>query len=394
MGTDAIMRPEVLRAVDALVGLAVDGQVSERDVDRVVSRLQLPAIAYRDVLVELQERNVDLIHEDDLAGPRESDSSSPRRTAGGGGGHGGFGHFMRTAGGHRVLTAEEERALAIRIQNGQRAAEMLTEHGDALDERKIQVLHTRVEDGSAAKKELMRHNVRLAVHVAKRFTPQVRRLSLEFEDVVQEAIIGLNRAAEKFDPTRGLKFSTYATWWVRQSIQRAIANQGHLIRLPIHIQDLVWKLTKYLHECERRQQSVDLDVAASRLGTTRERTEDLLILATGGGVGAVRSLDIPIGDEGDAALADFLEDEEAVDPQVEVLEGEKARVLLDTMADKLTDRERAVLELRFGFRDDHPRTLEEIGQEFGLTRERIRQIQNNAFKTLRQPEVARLLMAA
>jgi RNA polymerase sigma factor (sigma-70 family) len=384
---------DVSRAVEALVELADEGAVRERDVDRIVTRLQVPAIAYREVLVELEERGIEVVPADAAADePQTAAGRAPGRRSRGG--HGGFGHFLRVAGDHAVLTAEQEQALGRRIHNGDRARTMLEERGGSLTGEQRKVLAARVADGLAARNELVTHNIRLAVHVAKRYFPQIRGLSLEFEDIVQEAVLGLNRAAEKFDPTMGYKFSTYATWWLRQAISRGIVDRGYLIRLPVHVHEHLAKVRRYLRGQEARREPVDVDELTTKLGLPRERVEDLLVLATGGGVGAVRSLDLPVGDDGSDTLGDLIEDGDERSTEDAALDGIEADELRRMLEEKLTSRERQVIELRFGLDGHGERTLEDIGERFGLTRERIRQIQKTAIEKLQQPKILELLAAA
>ena len=380
---------DVERAADAIALNAHDGEVAARDVDLVLTRLQTPAVAYREVIAALADRGITVrareVEDEDSLAP------TPRRAVAGG--HGGFGHFLRTAGSHEILTAEQEQELGKRIQMGDAAAEILAEHGPRLDASKRAVLERRSADGQAARNELVAHNVRLAVHVAKRHLPQIRGLSLEFEDIVQEAFLGLNRAAEKFDPTRGFKFSTYATWWLRQSISRAIADKGYLIRLPVHVHDSLSKVRKYVRRQEARRQSVDIEELTKLLDVPRERAEDLLLLASGGGVAAVRSLDIPVGD-GDVTLGQLLEDDTTATTEARALEPIVSDELRRALEDKLTQREYDVLALRFGLDEHEEHTLEQVGEKFGLTRERIRQIQDGALKKLQHPKVLEMLSVA
>jgi RNA polymerase primary sigma factor len=378
--------PEVERAVAVLLELADNGEVAEAALDRTVARLQVPAMAYREVRAELEDRGIAVVPSDE-ASTAEPDGRS-RRSAGSFTGDG-FAHFLRVAGGHRLLTAEEEADLGHRVQQGANAEKILCDQAQDLPPEVVKKLLARVDDGMRAKHELIRCNMRLVVHMAKRFHPRTRRLSLEFEDLVQEGVTGLNRAAEKFDPTKGFKFSTYATWWIRQSMQRAISTQGRLIRLPVHVEEQIGKVRTMMARAERENRRLSVVDVAEALSMNEGRAADLLLLATGGGVGAIRSIDDPIGEDGDATLGDLVEDETSPDPEREAIRT-AARETLHEALNVLNERERIVIERRYGLEGERA-TLEELGHLFGLTRERIRQIEKVAFGKLRKSQVTRRL---
>jgi RNA polymerase primary sigma factor len=253
--------------------------------------------------------------------------------------------FMNQLGNYKLLTAAEEVELAKKIERGD----------------------------SAAKERMINSNLRLVVHVARRYMGQ----GVALGDLIQEGVIGLNRAVEKFDWRKGFKFSTYATWWIRQACQRAVANQSKTIRIPVHVDERRRKLSR-----ERQK----FEAAHGREPTVEElaKAAGLELLHTQEALDAVEanvSLNRPIGDDGDGELADLLADFESVDPMEEAdtnLRDHGVRQALEV----LPERERRVIELRFGLCGTQPCTLEEVGQAFGVTRERIRQIENNTLKKL------------
>ncbi len=283
--------------------------------------------------------------------------------------------YLKEIGGYELLTASDEVELAKLIEDGRRADAELSAHGRTLDPATRDELSNRSLEGHAAKQRFIQSNLRLVVSIAKRYQP----CGLPLLDLVQEGNLGLMRAVEKFDHRRGFKFSTYATWWIRQAVSRAIADKSRTIRVPVHMVETVAQVSR----------------ATTRLGRAlgREPTAEELSAETGLTPERVReaqrvapdpvSLFEQVGDD-NAELADFLEDPNAqasFDAAVVAMEREELRAVLAT----LSEREQRVLELRFGLVGDRPRTLEEVGQEFKLTRERIRQIEAKALAKLRHP---------
>ncbi len=287
--------------------------------------------------------------------------------------------YLKEIGKVDLLTASEEVDLAMKIEAGLQATEKLeaNEAGELeLTRAEIRRL-TRVENvGLEAKQALISANLRLVVSIAKRYVGR----GMLFLDLIQEGNLGLIRAVEKFDYEKGFKFSTYATWWIRQAITRAIADQARTIRIPVHMVETINKLVRV-----QRQLLQDLgrDPTPEEIGAEMDMTADRVREIQKISQEPV-SLETPIGEEEDSQLGDFIEDSQAVVPpdaaSFSMLQEQLTQVL-----DSLADRERKVIELRFGLVDGHPRTLEEVGKEFGVTRERIRQIESKTLAKLRHP---------
>lgn len=266
--------------------------------------------------------------------------------------------YLREIGRVPLLSQDEEIILAQKIETGN-------------DEEK-----------KAAKNKLAEANLRLVVSIAKKYANR----GLPFLDLIQEGNIGLMKAIEKFDYTKGYKFSTYSTWWIRQSITRAIADQARTIRIPVHMVETINKQVKATRQLTQelgREPSVA--EIAKRLGVTEEKVEEIKKIAQD-----PVSLESPIGEEEDSHLGDFIEDDNAPSPSEE-LEKKILKEDLDKVLKTLKPREDRVLRLRFGLDDQKPRTLEQIGEEFGVTRERIRQIENKALQKLRNPARLKIL---
>ncbi|WP_188298612.1 RNA polymerase sigma factor [Streptomyces sp. CBMA156] len=289
--------------------------------------------------------------------------------------------YLREIGRIRLLTAEEEVELARRVEAGIFAEERLNGDPPPPDPSAGE-LDTLVVRGRIAKRRLIEANLRLVVSVAKRYVGR----GLTLLDLVQEGNLGLIRAVEKFDYTRGFKFSTYATWWIRQSMSRALADQARTIRVPVHVVELINRVVRVQRGLlqERGLEPTAAEVAAV-LELTEERVRELLRLAQ-----EPISLHTPVGEEEDVALGDLIEDADAASP-AESAAFLLLRLHLDAVLATLGERERQVVQLRYGLDDGRPRTLEEIGAVFGVTRERIRQIESKTLVKLRDHAYAEQL---
>ena len=287
--------------------------------------------------------------------------------------------YLKEIGKVDLLTASEEVHLAMKIEAGAEATEKLEAHeaGEIELTRAEQRRLMRIEAvGLDAKQQLISANLRLVVSIAKRYVGR----GMLFLDLIQEGNLGLIRAVEKFDYTKGFKFSTYATWWIRQAITRAIADQARTIRIPVHMVETINKLIRV-----QRQLLQDLgrdptpEEIGAEMGMSPDRVREIQKISQ-----EPVSLETPIGEEEDSQLGDFIEDSSAVAPP-EAASDSMLREQLDQVLDSLADRERKVIKFRFGLEDGHPRTLEEVGREFGVTRERIRQIESKTLAKLRHP---------
>ncbi|NNM98804.1 MAG: RNA polymerase sigma factor RpoD [Candidatus Eremiobacteraeota bacterium] len=279
--------------------------------------------------------------------------------------------YLKEIGRVALLTMEEERSLAMRIEAG-----ILAEKANG------RVRRTLTPDATLAERQLTEANLRLVVSIAKKYVGR----GMLFLDLIQEGNMGLIRAVEKFDYRKGYKFSTYATWWIRQAITRALADQARTIRIPVHMVETINRLVKVSRQLLQvlgREPTVE--EIGREMGLSAEKVREVMKISQD-----PISLETPIGEEEDSHLGDFIEDQEAIAPA----EAASVMLLKEKMADvlqHLTDRERKVLVLRFGLEDGHQRTLEEVGQEFGVTRERIRQIEAKALRKLRHPSRGKVL---
>lgn len=284
--------------------------------------------------------------------------------------------YLKEIGKVDLLTAEDEVMLAKRIEDGEEARKEF-EKESAMSEKKKRDFEYRIRLGANAKKRLIEANLRLVVSIAKKYVGR----GMLFLDLIQEGNLGLIRAVEKFDYRKGYKFSTYATWWIRQAITRAIADQARTIRIPVHMVETINKLIRVQRSLvqELGRDPTPEEIAKELDGLTPEKVRDILKISQ-----EPVSLETPIGEEEDSHLGDFIPDQEAVKPMdmaSQTLLQEDLYEVLNT----LSERERKVIELRFGLRDGQPRTLEEVGKEFGVTRERIRQIESKTLAKLRHP---------
>ena len=288
--------------------------------------------------------------------------------------------YLKQMGQVRLLTGAEEVTLARQIEEGDKARTRLRDKGLAADERNQQQGLAAL--GEQARVKLVEANTRLVVSVAKKYIGQ----GVPFLDLIQEGNIGLMKAVEKFDYHRGYKFSTYATWWIRQGITRALAQQSRLIRLPVHAGDQIRRIYRIAEQLEQETgRRPTPEEIAGQTGLSPIKVERLLRISR-----YPVSLERPVGDDGDTEFGDFIEDDESP-PPTEVAYQQLLRETLEEVMTALSPREARILRLRFGLRDGRAHTLEEVGEKFGLTRERIRQIEHQALDRLRHPHRSRQL---
>jgi RNA polymerase primary sigma factor len=284
--------------------------------------------------------------------------------------------YLNEIGRYPLLTAQQEVELAMQMEAGRKALERLQSDEDLSEEDRA-LLHHEVEIGEEAHKQLVQSNLRLVVAISRRYVGR----GMPLLDLIQEGNVGLMRAVERFDYRRGFKFSTYATWWIRQAISRAIADQGRTIRMPIHVLDAVNKLTRTQRELTQvlgrapslEELAEELDMEVSRVAELRRIAQDTV------------SLETPVGEDEDGTLGDLVEDVDSEKPA----DAATFASLQDQLAqalEGLNERERQVLIMRFGLADGRMRTLEEVGAHFNVTRERIRQLETKALAKLRHPD--------
>ena len=296
--------------------------------------------------------------------------------------------YLKEIGKVDLLTPDEEVELAKKMQAGMEAKEKIKElderqrNGEQIDEQEYQALRKAIRGGENAKKRLSEANLRLVVSIAKRYVGR----GMLFLDLIQEGNLGLLKAVEKFDCTKGFKFSTYATWWIRQAITRAIADQARTIRIPVHMVETINKVIRVsrqlLQELGHDPQPEEI---AEEMNMPVERVREILKIAQ-----EPVSLETPIGEEEDSHLGDFIPDDDALEP-AEAASFTLLKEQLVEVLKTLTPREEKVLRLRFGIEDGRTRTLEEVGKEFNVTRERIRQIEAKALRKLRHPSRSKKL---
>ena len=342
-----------------------------------------------DVLVALMETDVEIGNPEDKFD--QSESSSQQSPGGNASGNDGgyldavriddsIGLYLKEIGRVPLLTREEEIKLAKRMEAGEEANRKLKENNlDAMEQSQAEEIR---RDGLAAKEHLIRANSRLVVSIAKKYMGR----GVPFIDLIQEGNIGLIRAANKFDYTLGNKFSTYATWWIRQAVTRAIADQSRTIRIPVHMGDQINKLLRTTHRLTQElgrkptpeEMAEDLDIPTEKVDSMLQAARRPL------------SLELPIDEDGDSELGDFIEDQENIAPD-DVVSSSMLRDLLRDVLEDLPPREVRILQMRYGLVDGETYTLEEVGKKLGVTRERIRQIEVQALSRLRHPTHARRL---
>jgi RNA polymerase primary sigma factor len=372
--------PPVDQVADLVAQARERGTISMAELTAAFERCDLSADAVDGVLKLLADEGVDVIDtqadpEDLVPAPVQAEA---RRAVTGDL----VRIYLREIGRVPLLTAHEEVELAKAIEAGLFAEEMI-QTGVRADGRGPQLddLMLVSADGARAKQRLIEANLRLVVSIAKRYIGR----GLVFLDLIQEGNLGLIRAVEKFDYTKGYKFSTYATWWIRQAITRAIADQARTIRIPVHMVETINKMARIqrqLHQDLGREATPE-EIAAE-MGMHPDRIVEIQRIAQ-----EPVSLQSPIGEE-DSDLGDFIEDADAVVP-MEAAAFIMLQDQLEQVLDNLSVREQRIIQLRFGLTDGHPRTLEEVGREFGVTRERIRQIESKTLAKLRHPSRAQML---
>jgi RNA polymerase primary sigma factor len=286
-----------------------------------------------------------------------------------------IGLYLESVSTHELLTAQDEVRLARVIERGHQAEQELAGDANIATEERV-VLVRYVRQADHAKQQFVRCNLRLVISIAKRYTGR----GLDLLDLIQEGNLGLIRAVEKFDWRKGFKFSTYATWWIRQAITRGLGNHGRTIRLPVHMVDIVRTVQETeltLREKLRRTPTISEISQASGL-------EEAKVLVALNAPSDTVSLDRPVGDDGDAELSDFVEDDDAEDPFAIAAERARSEELARALG-TLDPREQTVLVLRYGLDSEPPRTLSDVGERLGITRERVRQIETRALGKLRHP---------
>ncbi|WP_129360924.1 MULTISPECIES: RNA polymerase sigma factor [Micrococcaceae] len=290
--------------------------------------------------------------------------------------------YLKQIGKVSLLNAEQEVDLAMRIEAGLYAEHKLKDNKDSLSAKERKELRWVIHDGKRAKNHLLEANLRLVVSLAKRYTGR----GMLFLDLIQEGNLGLIRAVEKFDYSKGFKFSTYATWWIRQAITRAMADQARTIRIPVHMVEVINKLARV-----QRQMLQDLgrEPAPEELAKELDMTPEKVVEVQKYGREPI-SLHTPLGEDGDSEFGDLIEDSEAVVP-ADAVSFTLLQEQLHSVLDTLSEREAGVVAMRFGMTDGQPKTLDEIGKVYGVTRERIRQIESKTMSKLRHPSRSQVL---
>jgi RNA polymerase primary sigma factor len=353
---------------------------AERDIDQLeeaYSALLAAGVPYLDDVTEGEDgREDEALEEEEASDSKEDEGYLSSVDA-----DDTVGLYLKEVGRVPLLTAEEEVSLAKRIERGRKAREELAK-GLTLARRQEE-LQRLIEDGWAAREHLITANSRLVISVAKKYMGR----GVPFLDLIQEGNIGLIRAAKKFDYRRGHKFSTYATWWIRQAVTRAIADQGRTIRVPVHMGDQINKLLRISHQLTQRLgRDPSTDELADALEVTPKKVENMIQVAR-----RPLSLETPTDEEEDSVLGDFIEDEESPAP-AETVTQNLLREQLQDVLDTLPPREVRILQLRYGLLDGESYTLEEVGRKMGVTRERVRQIEAQALSRLRHPTHRRRLV--
>lgn len=389
MHPDRRKRKEVLSHLLEKAG--VQGYLTTDDLIEVYPEVNEDAERLSVILMALRRRGVDIVDPEgeydspvDETAPPEFDFESWANPAEVGetfSSDDTIGLYLKEMARVPLLSQEEELAIARRIEAGRKSYKRLLQNEclSAAERRALEVVH---EDGLLAREHLIKANTRLVVSIAKRYMGH----SVAFLDLIQEGNLGLMKAVEKYDYHRGFRFSTYATWWIRQTITRAIADQARTIRVPVHMNDRIRQMYKTTHEIEQRLgRAPTVDELAEGMGLSAQKVQWIQKVSW-----LPLSLESPVGDEDDSELGTFIEDEFSPTPIQSAYQSmlkEKLEEVLSTLA----PREARILSMRFGLDDGVAYTLEEVGQRFGLTRERIRQIEGKALRRLRHPRRSRQL---
>jgi RNA polymerase primary sigma factor len=393
-------KPEVSKSAKSAKGAKVvieelDGEVIDLDADIVIDDVELAAAAVLEVDLETElvadlneiadedeAKPVVAVDSDNLVISDVDDTDEPvQQVITAGATADPVKDYLKQIGKVPLLNAEEEVDLAKRIEAGLFAEELLATRGPFKDRRQGDYEWI-AEDGQRAKNHLLEANLRLVVSLAKRYTGR----GMLFLDLIQEGNLGLIRAVEKFDYTKGYKFSTYATWWIRQAITRAMADQARTIRIPVHMVEVINKLARV-----QRQMLQDLgrEPTPEELARELDMTPEKVVEVQKYGREPI-SLHTPLGEEGDSEFGDLIEDSEAIVP-ADAVSFTLLQEQLDSVLDTLSDRESGVVKMRFGLTDGQPKTLDEIGKVYGVTRERIRQIESKTMSKLRHPSRSQVL---
>ncbi len=362
--------------VMAGAGITIDDKLDDDHEDS--DRDDIPVGARREVLLENVEPENDA--DEALLSRRRARRTKKRGPKAEGGSADAVRMYLREIGQVDLLTIDDERRLAQLIEEGKIAAEKIdesNESGKALDSIEERMLLRAVKRGERAKSELTQANLRLVVSIAKRYSGR----GMQLLDLVQEGNLGLMRAVDKFDYTKGFKFSTYATWWIRQAITRSIADQARTIRIPVHMVEHMNRVTRAkrtMHQELEREPTID--ELAQRVQLEPDKVRELLRYSQD-----PLSLDSPVGEEDESNLGDFIQDESADSPADAATKVMLSNAVGEVLGE-LSDREQDIVRLRFGLDGGQAKTLEEVGKEFGVTRERIRQIEAKTLAKLRHPQ--------